>query len=286
MKHAIFRKAAVLAVVSSALVGTAESGWKLVWSDEFNGTALDATKWDYELGFIRNREYQFYTNLSENVRLENGCLVLQGRRVQWKNPGYTPGRTNDWKRARPDITLTSGSINTRNRFAFTYGRIECRAKVPARKGSWPAIWTLGANIGEVGWPACGEIDVLEFWGQEPDRLTCNVHGRSPETGRHATPGLCDLRGQAPTDGFHVYALEWDERGATCFYDGIRYGHFPLDRYGDAFSRPHFILLNLALGAPWMLPESEVEVDGATRFEVDWIRVYQKDGGAEGVQAKR
>lgn len=103
----------------------------------------------------------------------------------------------------------------------------------------------------------------------------NVHGLSDKTGRHASPGACELRGQSPADGFHVYALEWDEREAVCFYDGVRYGAFPLGEYGGAFSRPHYILLNLALGAEWMMPESEVEVDDGTRFEIDWIRVYRK-----------
>ena len=230
------------------------------------------------MGFVRNKEYQYYTNRLENVRVEHGRLVLQGHRVQWKNPEFAPGQTNDWKRARANITVTSGSVNTRDSFSFAHGRIECRAKVPARKGSWPAIWTLGADIGEVGWPRCGEIDVLEFWGQTPDKVTCNVHGLSDKTGRHASPGACELRGQSPADGFHVYALEWDEREAVCFYDGVRYGAFPLGEYGGAFSRPHYILLNLALGAEWMMPESEVEVDDGTRFEIDWIRVYRKVAG--------
>ncbi len=266
------------------LAGGASADWQLVWSDEFNGTELDSSKWGYELGFVRNKEYQYYTNKTENVRVEHGCLVLQGHRVQWKNPDFVPGQTNDWTRARADIAITSGSVNTRERFSFTHGRIECRAKVPARKGSWPAIWTLGADIEEVGWPRCGEIDVLEFYGQTPDRVTCNVHGFSETTGRYASPGGCELRDRTPTDGFHVYALEWNEREAVCFYDGVRYGAFPLGEYGGAFSRPHYILLNLALGAEWMMPESEVEVDDGTCFEVDWIRVYRKAAAASGREA--
>ena len=120
-------------------------GRRLVWSDEFDGTALDPAKWGYELGFIRNREYQFYTNLEENVRVEDGKLVLQARRVDWPNPGYDAAApTNDWKRTRPKLTITSGSVNTRGKFAFAGGRLECRAKVPAHVGTWPAIWTLGA----------------------------------------------------------------------------------------------------------------------------------------------
>ena len=100
-------------------------GRRLVWSDEFDGTALDPAKWGYELGFIRNREYQFYTNLEENVRVEGGKLVLQARRVDWPNPGYDAAApTNDWKRTRPKLTITSGSVNTRGKFAFAGRR--CR----------------------------------------------------------------------------------------------------------------------------------------------------------------
>lgn len=266
-------------MAAGLLASAATAEWRLVWSDEFDGTELDASKWGYEQGFIRNFEYQFYTNLPENVRLENDCLVLQGRRVQLKNPDYVPGETNDWKRARAVLAITSGSVNTRDRFAFTYGRVECRAKVPARKGSWPAIWTLGADIGDVGWPKCGEIDILEFYGQMPDKVTCNVHGLSVQTGKHATPGSSELRGKTPADGFHVYAMEWTAQEVVCYYDGIRYGTFPLEGYGDAFEKPHYILLNLALGADWMMPEAEVEVDDGTRFEIDWIRVYQKEAPA-------
>jgi beta-glucanase (GH16 family) len=115
----------LILAATGLLVGAASADWRLVWSDEFNGTELDASKWGYEQGFIRNSEYQFYTNLPENVRLENGCLVLQGRRVQLKNPDYVPGETNDWKRARAVLAITSGSVNTRHRFAFTCGRVEC-----------------------------------------------------------------------------------------------------------------------------------------------------------------
>lgn len=170
--------------------------------------------------------------------------------------------------------MTSGSVNTHGKFVFSRGRLECSAKVPAKRGSWPAIWTLGENIGDVGWPKCGEMDVLEYFGKTPDRLTCNLHGFSVEDGKYVSPGMASLPGETPSDGFHVYAMEWDERGMTCFYDGRPYGRFSFKRYGDAFAKPHYILLNLALGAPWMLPEHEVEVDEGMRLEIDWVRVYE------------
>lgn len=250
-------------------------GRRLVWSDEFDGTALDPAKWGYELGFIRNREYQFYTNLEENVRVEGGKLVLQARRVDWPNPGYDAAApTNDWKRTRPKLTITSGSVNTRGKFAFAGGRLECRAKVPAHFGTWPAIWTLGANIGEIGWPKCGEIDVLEHYGKTPDWVTCNLHGFSLRDNKYASPGVSKLTGETPADGFHVYAMEWNRQGVTCFYDGRPYGRYTFEKYGEAFAKPHYILLNLAMGAPWMMPEKDVVVEDATRFEIDWIRVYE------------
>lgn len=141
-------------VTATVVIGGEPPARRLVWSDEFNGTTLDPSKWSCELGFIRNREYQYYTNLMANVRVENGKLILQGHRVDFENPDYDPLATNDWKRLRRRIRMTSGSVNTHGKFVFSRGRLECSAKVPAKRGSWPAIWTLGENIGDVGWPKC------------------------------------------------------------------------------------------------------------------------------------
>ena len=143
-------------------------GWKLVWSDEFKYEGLpDKTKWDYEEGFVQTREPISMRDRLENARVEHGMLVMESQ----KEP-YTP------KNHAP-VQYTSASLITRNKASFQYGRIEVRAKLPQGKGVWPAIWTLGSNIRQVRWPACGEIDLMESSGKEPDA----VRGRAASISR-------------------------------------------------------------------------------------------------------
>lgn len=263
-------------------------GLKLVWSDEFNGTSLDRTKWGFETGFVRNREYQYYTDRQENVRVEDGRLIIEGRRETFPNAAYDAAApTNDWKRCRRVADYTSGSINTLGKFGFAYGRIECRAKVPAGAGTWPAVWMMGTDFAEVRWPKCGEIDVLEYLGKNPNEVTCNLHGYAPEKAKspngYYCGGMSKLEGVTPTDGFHVYAAEWTEKGVTMFYDGRPYGLYSFDAFDqkdgtNCFRKPHFILVNLALGAEWMMPKAQMAKDFPVRYEIDWIRVYAPSGG--------
>jgi beta-glucanase (GH16 family) len=141
--------------------------WHLKWSDEFDKDGLpDPTKWGYEEGLVRNNEAQLYTKRSENARVEGGMLVIEGRKEELPNPHFKEGSEN-WKEQKPVASYTSASLKTQGIASWQYGRIEVRAKIPQGKGIWPAIWTLGDNISEIGWPRCGEIDIMEFVGKEP-----------------------------------------------------------------------------------------------------------------------
>lgn len=154
------------------------AGWKLVWSDEFDKPGLpDPAKWNYETGFIRNHEAQYYTDARlENARVENGMLVIEARKESFKNPDYDPtAGTNNWKRSREFAAYTSACLTTQERVSWKYGRIEVRAKLPAGRGVWPAIWMLGTNRQDVGWPACGEIDIMEMVGFRPDMIYGHIH---------------------------------------------------------------------------------------------------------------
>ncbi|MBN1818816.1 MAG: DUF3472 domain-containing protein, partial [Sedimentisphaerales bacterium] len=133
--------------------------WKLTWGDEFDYTGLpNADKWDYEVGFIRNQEKQYYTKArAENARVEDGMLIIEGRKEKYDRADYT-----------------SASIHTWGKQHFLYGRIEVRAKLPTGRGTWPAIWMLGINRRELGWPACGEIDIMENVGFDPDTIHANI----------------------------------------------------------------------------------------------------------------
>ena len=236
---------------------------KLVWNDEFNGKGLpDPEKWGYEVGFVRNREFQYYTReRPENVRMENGNLVLEARLDNFRHPDGV-------------AICTSGSINTLNRATWKYGRFEIRAKIPTGIGTWPAIWMLGENIPQVGWPQCGEIDIMEYVGHWHHNVHFTVHAQNE--GKYTKKGAAVVHPQAE-DAFAVYVLEWEEDSLKFFVNGVLGLEF---KRGDIaispwpFDKPHYLLLNLAIGGGW---GAEKGIDGdifPCRFEVDYVRVYQ------------
>lgn len=236
--------------------------WELVWSDEFDGEGLpDPDKWGYEEGYIRNDEKQFYTREREkNVRMEDGNLIIEAHREPYE-----------------DFEYTSASINTKETASWTYGRVEVRAKLPEGRGTWPAIWMLGTNIDEVGWPACGEIDIMEYVGFDPDTVHANVHTEAynhvDNTARGSSIGL-----DAPEDEFHVYAIEWTEEKIDFFVDDERY--FTFENEGDGsdvwpFDQPHYLLLNLAIGGGWGGQKGIDDDIFPRRYYIDYVRVYQK-----------
>ena len=194
----------------------------------------DRSRWDYEVGFIRNNERQYYTrDRAENARVENGLLVIEARRERFEGADYT------------SASLTS-------RANWTYGRIEVRARLPKGRGTWPAVWTLGANIGQAGWPACGEIDIMEHVGFDPGRVHANIHTTAYNHVKQTNEGNNILVPGA--DGaFHVYAATWTPDGIAMSVDGQRYFTFSKEPGGDSvwpFDKPHYLILNLAIGGNW------------------------------------
>ena len=190
--------------------------WEIIWSDEFDYHGLpDMTKWDYEEGFVRNKEKQYYTRArKENARIENGMLVIEGRREKFRNPKYKKGSGN-WKEQSEFADYTAASLITKNKASWKYGRIEVRAKLPQGKGVWPAIWTLGSSRPKVRWPMCGEIDIMEYVGKDPDRVHANVHYGID--GKHKSGGG-KLRTPKPYEGFHIYAIERYPDRIDFFFD--------------------------------------------------------------------
>ncbi len=260
-----------LALLLWSVSGARADGWKMVWADEFNYTGLpDPAKWDYEDGYLRNDEAQFYTrSRPENARVENGLLILEARKEHFQIPAGS----------RPTHGLgfaeyTSASLATRGKQSWTYGRLEMRARLPQGKGVWPAFWTLGENIGTVGWPACGEIDIMEFVGHDLNLIYGTSHygigGKHTSDGNHTTTEL--------THGdFHVYAVEWTAEKIDFFVDAHLYHTTKVDRASEGadnpLRRPHYLLLNFALGGTWggqiddgILPQ---------RYLIDYVRVFQK-----------
>jgi beta-glucanase (GH16 family) len=237
------------------------AGWTLVFSDEFEGTgAPDPAKWGYEIGYIRNHEAQYYTSRPENVRTESGNLVIEGR-----------------KEASHGFAYTSASLNTLGRFEFLYGRVEVRAKLPTGSGAWPAIWMLGTNRAQVGWPTCGEIDIMENVGFDPPAIHGSVHTAAYN---HAigTQKTAVVTVAKPWEDFHVYALEWRPDRIDVFVDGQRYFTFRNEDAGSStwpFDKPQYLLINLAIGGSWGGQKGIDDARFPHRFLIDYVRIYQR-----------
>jgi beta-glucanase (GH16 family) len=241
--------------------------WKLIWSDEFDYQGLpDKTKWDYEEGFVRNNESQYYTRERlENARVEAGLLVLECRKEHFTPKKHAP------------VEYTAASLITLNKASWQYGRIEVRAKLPQGKGVWPAIWPLGTNISRVGWPACGEIDIMEFIGKEPGNIYGTLHYAID--GKHQSDGG-KIETAKPYDDFHIYALEWHPDRIDVFFDSKKYRTVLIDKAGkgedNPFRKPHYLLINFALGGSWGGPIDETVLP--QKFLIDYVRIYKETGG--------
>jgi beta-glucanase (GH16 family) len=193
---------------------TKSNGWTLVWSDEFNGpngSAVDRSKWVLETGGNGwgNQELEFYTDRSENASIHDGNLAITAISEKYTGPG---GVTRNY---------TSARLKTAGKFSQTYGRFEARIKVPYGQGFWPAFWMLGDDIDKVGWPACGEIDIMENIGKEPAIIHGSIHGPGyvGDTGIEAPYTLPGK--QRFADYFHVFAIEWDPDSVSFFVDHVR-----------------------------------------------------------------
>jgi len=260
----------------NAVAATATNDWKLVWSDEFDQPGLpNPARWTYETGFARNNEAQYYTrDRQENARVEDGLLVIEGRKEKFKNPDYAPDKKG-W-RGQEYADYTSASVTTRTKAAWTYGRIEVKAKLPKGRGTWPAIWMLGTNR-QAGWPACGEIDIMEFVGHNPGVVHANVHTKKYN---HAKGNGKGDKLQLPDspDAYHVYALEWYSDRLEFFVDDKHYFTYKNEGTGDdswPFDKDQYLILNLALGGAWGGQQGIDDSIFPQKYFIDYVRVYQK-----------
>lgn len=264
------------------------AGWKLVWSDEFNTDGpVDRNNWNFETGFMRNHEDQWYQQ--DNARCKDGCLVIEARKEKKarKNPGYRKD-SQTWPQNVEKITYTSSCINTAGKREFLYGRVEVRAKIPTASGAWPAIWLLG-NQNE--WPQNGEIDMMEFYriGGQPYILANACWGTdkpyTPYWNSKAVP-FSHFTDRDPkwADKFHIWRMDWDEQTIKLYLDDelineIRQDQAvngPLGHGSQPFKKPQYLLLNLALGGDH---GGDITDRMPLRYEVDYVRVYQRDGQA-------
>lgn len=253
MKKIISVFIAIVLLTSSS----SAQNYQLIWSDEFNDTALNDFIWKYETGNNNgwgNNELEYYTNNPRNISLSDGKLFINALKENYQGFQYTSARV-----------LT--------RISWKYGKIEARIKLPYGQGIWPAFWMLGANINSVGWPKSGEIDIMEMIGGQNRENT--VYGTAHwYYNGHAQYGLSyKLPAGKFSDDFHVFDVVWDSQKIIWHVDGIQYYRLDLNSSLSAFQAPFFILLNLAVGGNWPGYPDNSTVFPQT-MTVDYVRVYQ------------
>jgi beta-glucanase (GH16 family) len=240
--------------------------WNIVWSDEFNGSSIDASKWTFETGNggsnpgWGNKELEYYTSRTNNAYVKNGLLHIV---AQQESMG--------------GFSFTSARMKTQGLYATTYGRIEWRAVMPAGVGMWPGLWLLGANIGSVGWPGCGEIDVAETKGTQLTQVHGSLHSGSDET------AIYTFSSDSITN-FHTYMVDWESNSVSFSVDGHVYEtqtswSSSLGPYPTPFNAPEFLLMNLAVGGNFVGNPTIAQIEAGTVFpaeiQVDYVRVLER-----------
>jgi beta-glucanase (GH16 family) len=252
---------ALLCVLCLTVTASGQT-WTLVWSDEFTGPGVSLSNWtyDYGAGGWGNSELEYYTSRPVNAATVNGALVIVAKKESYAGSSYTSAR-----------------LKTQNLRSFMYGKVEARIKLPIGQGLWPAFWMLGSNITQVGWPSCGEIDIMEHISNVPlvyGTMHWNNNGHVQYGGNTA----CDVT------QYHVYSIEWNASTITWFLDGVKYWEGNIANNinsTDEFHAPFFIILNLAVGGAWPgFPDATTPFPD-TMF-VDYVRVYQNSSGLKEV----
>jgi beta-glucanase (GH16 family) len=260
---------------SNSTAKSPSTTYQLVWSDEFNTAGLpDSTKWDHEIGFVRNYEDQWYQK--ENAICENGLLVITGKQEHKPNPNYIPG-SNNWRNSRQWIEYTASSLMMKKVHSYKYGKLEVRAKIDAQTGLWPAIWTLGVS-GE--WPSNGEVDVMEYYD---NKILANYAWGSTKKGKAIWDGASipvdSLGGVKWANHFHIWTYEWDEKTMIIALDGVVMNTADLTQTinqsdgKNPFHQPHYLLLNLAMGGTQGGSLSNTVLP--SKYLIDYVRIYQK-----------
>jgi beta-glucanase (GH16 family) len=243
--------------------------YEVVFEDTFDGaagSAVDGAKWQLETGDnISNNELQYYTQGTENAELDgNGNLVITAE----------AGNPNNYQCYYGPCEYTSARMNTSGRFTAQYGHVEASIKLPQGQGIWPAFWMLGDDIGQVGWPNCGEIDVMELVGHQPGTAYGTIHGPGYSGGESIGSSYTLPNGDIFANGFHTFAVDWTPDSITWSVDGNAFQTLtPADLGGDpwVFDKPFFLILNLAVGGNWPGYPDDTTVF-PQQMTVDYVRV--------------
>ncbi|HWD39759.1 MAG TPA: glycoside hydrolase family 16 protein [Fimbriimonas sp.] len=239
-------------------------GKHMVWQDDFRKSGLpDSAKWNYEKGLVRNHEAQYYTeNRLENAHVDHHMLTIEARKEVYENAEYT-------------------SAALESKLSWDHGYFEIKAKIPTGRGAWPAIWFLGNSIREkgpayVGWPACGEIDLMENVGFDPEKVHFNIHVPKNST---AQGSVASSHIEVPKvwEGWHVYGLDYQPHRLDLYFDGKKVMSYLDDGSGEAqwpFDRPQFLILNLAIGGDWGGQKGIDPAAFPSKFQIAYVKVYQ------------
>ncbi len=230
---------------------TTATAYQMVWSDEFDSSAINTNIWNFETGGNGwgNNEQEYYQK--DNASIEDGNLVITARKETVGSNGYTSSR-----------------MTTQGKKEFKYGKIEARIKMPVGQGLWPAFWMLGSNINTINWPACGETDIMEHINAD-SIIYGTIHW---DNNGHAQNG-----GNTTSfpSGYHVYSVEWDKNTINWFIDSVKYHTSNINTNNtEEFQQPFFLLLNLAVGGNWPGQTIDDSLLPAKMY-VDYVRVYQK-----------
>lgn len=238
------------------------STFTLSWADEFDGTSVKTSNWTFETGASGwgNNELQNYTN-GDNAEVKDGKLIITAKKV------------NDKQQVG---SYTSTRLISQGKQAFTYGKMEIRAKLPSGKGIWPAIWMLGENISSVSWPACGEIDIMEYVGYQPNTIHATVHTTA---GSGANGDGSSKTLETAEEDFHVYGLIWTEKEMIFYTDSpenVTHRYAPSNKSDDnwPFDKQQFFILNVAVGGNWGGAQGIDNSIFPQSMEIDYVRVYQ------------
>jgi beta-glucanase (GH16 family) len=256
-----------LLLLSVCSVAMAED-WRLVWQDEFDGTSLDVLKWEIEVNAFGggNHELQIYTDRNENVRVENGHLVLAAHKRKYGIAGT-------------ERDFSSGRIRSKRRGDWKYGKMEIRAKLPQGQGIWPAIWMLPTDDTYGVWASSGEIDIMEFKGQEPDTIWGTLHYGQKWPDNMHTGETFKLANGNFSDDFHTYAVEWEEGVIRWYVDGKLWQtqtkwSTPNGEFPAPFDQRFHMVLNVSVGGEFLGNPDDSTVFPA-KMLVDYVRVYQR-----------
>lgn len=235
-------------------------GYTLKWNDEFNGSSIDQNNWNYDLGASGwgNNELQNYTSQSANSYIANGSLVIEA--IKGPNGNYTSAR-----------------MITKGKRTFQYGRIDIRAKLPRGQGIWPALWMLGSNIDNVGWPACGEIDIMEYLGHQTSTVHGTAHwGAQGSTSSQSSSSRYDLTSGNFYDKFHVFSIIWEPNKIRWYMDDQLFHTVTTSTTGAAawrFNQEFFFIFNIAVGGNWPgYPDATTQFP--QKMFIDYVRVFQ------------